>query len=130
MSFLTRLKIRSCRPITRVANLEGPITAINNSPGNDMRFHFDPALAAQTGGYRGLMHFRANNHGLDQGAQGFLDTKNNLTAAHLGYFGDASDDNGSVLHFCVGGKNFAAIGAQDVYSSDSTPVAIAKRDCN
>lgn len=108
-----------------VANLEGPITAINNSPGNDMRFHFDPALAAQLAATGFDAFSLANNHGLDQGAQGFLDTKNNLTAAHLGYFGDASDDNGSVLHFAVGGKNFAAIGAQDVYRQID-PVAIAK----
>ena len=108
-----------------VANLEGPITAINNSPDNDMRFHFDPALATQLAATGFDAFSLANNHMLDQGAQGFLDTKNNLTAAHLGYFGDASDDNGSVLHFTVGGNNFTVIGAQDVYRQID-PVAIGK----
>jgi len=98
-----------------IANLEGPLTTINTSPGNDMRFHFDPALTAQLANSGFDAFSLANNHGLDQGAQGFIDTKNNLIAAHLGFFGDASDDNGSVLRFTVGGKNFAAIGAQDVY---------------
>jgi len=108
-----------------VANLEGPITAINNSPDNDMRFHFDPALATQLAAAGFDAFSLANNHGLDQGAQGFIDTKNNLTAAHLGYFGDASDDSGPVLRFAIGHEQFAIIGAQDVYRQID-PVTIAK----
>jgi poly-gamma-glutamate synthesis protein (capsule biosynthesis protein) len=108
-----------------IANLEGPITTINNAPNNSMRFHFDPAMTTVLS-VTGFDAFSlANNHGLDQGEQGFIDTKNNLTAVHLGYFGDASDDNGPILHFTVNGKNFAAIGAQDVYRKID-PVAIAK----
>jgi len=108
-----------------VANLEGPLTAINNSPGNDMRFHFDPALTAQLAATGFDAFSLANNHGLDQGAQGFIDTKNNLTAAHLGYFGDASDDDGQILRFAIGHEQFAIIGAQDVYRQID-PVAVGK----
>ena len=108
-----------------VANLEGPITTINNNPGNDMRFHFDPALAAQLADTGFDAFSLANNHMLDQGAQGFSDTKNNLTAAHLGYFGDASDDNGSVLRFTIHDSRFTIIGAQDVYRQID-PAAIGK----
>jgi poly-gamma-glutamate synthesis protein (capsule biosynthesis protein) len=108
-----------------IANLEGPLTKTNNAPGNDMRFHFDPAMtpALSATGFDALS--LANNHGLDQGAQGFADTKNNLTAAGLGYFGNATGVDGQTLHFTVGGQNFAAIGAQDVYRQID-PDAIAK----
>lgn len=108
-----------------IANLEGPLTKINNAPGNNMRFHFDPALGAElvTAGFDAVS--LANNHGLDQGAKGFADGQKNLTAAGLGYFGNATGDDGEVLHFTVNGKNFAAIGAQDVYRQID-PAAIGK----
>ena len=108
-----------------VANLEGPLTATNNAPGNNMRFHFDPALTSQLSSAGFDAFSLANNHGLDQGAQGFDDTKNNLSAAGLKYFGDAADDNGQVLHFTLSGNNFAVIGAQDVYRQID-PTAIGK----
>ena len=98
-----------------IANLEGPVTTVNNAPANRMRFHFDPSMTAALSATGFDAFSLANNHGLDQGAQGFADTKKNLTDNNIAYFGDASDDNGPVLHFTVGGKNFAAIGSQDVY---------------
>lgn len=109
-----------------MANLEGPITTVNNAPANRMRFHFAPSLAAVLSATGFDAFSLANNHGLDQGAKGFDETKKNLTANHIAYFGDASDDDGAILHFTVGGKNFAAIGAQDVYRQID-PAALGKK---
>jgi len=98
-----------------VANLEGPVTKLNLDPSNRMRFRFDPSMAqllAMTGFNAVSL---ANNHGLDQGSKGFSDTEKNLAAAEVGYFGNASGDDGSVLTFMVNDHRFAIIGSQDVY---------------
>jgi poly-gamma-glutamate synthesis protein (capsule biosynthesis protein) len=109
-----------------MANLEGPITTVNNAPANRMRFHFDPSMTAALS-MTGFDAFSlANNHGLDQGAQGFADTKKNLTDNNVAFFGDASDDDGPVLRFAIGHEQFAVIGAQDVYRQID-PVALGKK---
>ena len=90
-----------------------------------MRLHFDPSAVTvlSVAGFDAVS--LANNHVLDQGAQGFDDTKNNLTAANIRYFGDASDDSGPILRFAIGHEQFAVIGAQDVYRQID-PAAIGK----
>ena len=106
-----------------IANLEGPLTKINNAPSNRMRFHFDPALGPTLVASGFDAFSLANNHGLDQGAKGFADGEKNLNDLGLGYFGNASDDNGTILHFKIGENNFAALGAQDVYRKiDATEI--------
>lgn len=103
-----------------IANLEGPLTKTNNAPSNRMRFHFNPALgpAIVASGFDAFS--LANNHGLDQGTKGFVDGEKNLADLGLGYFGNASGDDGTVLHFKIGENNFAALGAQDVYRKIDT----------
>jgi hypothetical protein len=98
-----------------IANMEGPITKINNAPSNNMRFHFDPSLVPvlAAAGFDGFS--LANNHGLDQGAKGERETESSLREAGLGYFGAVDSDNGPVLHFSSGGKNVSVIGLHDVY---------------
>jgi len=109
-----------------IANLEGPVTKINNAPTNNMRFHFDPALASVLA-VTGFDAFSlANNHGLDQGAKGENETKANLEAASLKYFGDVSLDDGPTLTFSVGDASFAVIGLHDVYRSID-PKAVAEQ---
>ncbi len=108
-----------------IANLEGPITKVNNSPTNRMVFHFDPALAPvlEAAGFDALS--LANNHGLDQGAKGAADTKKNLSAADIGYFGEVSSDKGPILNFETGGQKFAVFGLHDVYRKID-PAVVAK----
>jgi hypothetical protein len=98
-----------------VANLEGPMTRINNDSENRMRFHFDPALAPVLAEMGFDAFSLANNHGLDQGAKGAKETRENLAAAGLAHFGDVSSDHGEVLSFRSGGTDFAVIGLHDVY---------------
>jgi len=96
------------------ANLEGPLTKINNKPKNDMLFHFDPGMAAAlaSAGFDALS--LGNNHGVDEGAKGLAETHDNLKASKIEYFGDPATDNGRVLQFTAGGVEFAVIGSQDV----------------
>ncbi len=98
-----------------IANLEGPITKINNEPANRMRFHFDPSLAQELAMVGFDAFSLANNHGLDQGSKGLTDDKKNLEAVGLKYFGDPSATNGSVYEFTAAGKKIAVIGFQMVY---------------
>ena len=98
-----------------IANLEGPLTKINNAPSNNMRFHFDPALTPVLAAAGFDAFSLANNHGLDQGAKGESDTQAKLTAARLAYFGDVSSDDGLVLNFVIDDRKFAVIGLHDVY---------------
>lgn len=107
-----------------IANLEGPVTKINNAPANNMRFHFDPILASFLNATGFDAFSLANNHGLDQGAKGETDTEANLTAAGLKYFGDVSSDNGPILRFETNGQKISVIGLHDVYRKVD-PVAVA-----
>lgn len=116
-----------------VANLEGPVTKINTAPKNDMRFHFDPSLAAVLAdtGFDALS--LANNHGLDQGAKGEKDTEKNLQDAGLKYFGRADSDSGPVLRFTIHDSGFTIIGLHDVYrkidpKTVATEIAAAKKE--
>jgi poly-gamma-glutamate capsule biosynthesis protein CapA/YwtB (metallophosphatase superfamily) len=100
-----------------IANLEGPLTAINNDPTNLMRFHFDPALANELSGVGFDAVSLANNHSLDQGSEGLADTKKNLTAVGIKYFGDPARADGNVYYFTADGKKIAVIGFQMVYGN-------------
>ena len=109
-----------------IANLEGPLTKINNDPGNQMRFNFDPALAGElsSAGFDAVS--LANNHALDQGAPGLSDTQADLKAAGLGYFGDPARADGPVYQFTADGKKIAVLGFQMVYGKlDSVGYAAA-----
>ncbi len=101
-----------------VANLEGPITTLDApdervSPEQpySMRFAFDP-IAAQVLRNAGITHVSlANNHAGDQGIQGKEDTRANLTAAGVEYFGAPWKlDVGTVSHIRPEGHDSALIG--------------------
>jgi poly-gamma-glutamate synthesis protein (capsule biosynthesis protein) len=101
-----------------VANLEGPITTLDApdervSPEQpySMRFAFDP-VAAQVLRDAGVTHVSlANNHVGDQGIQGKADTRENLTAMGVEYFGAPWKlDVGTVAHVRPEGHDVAFIG--------------------
>ncbi len=98
-----------------IANLEGPLTDRNAAPNDNMRFHFDPGLGAALAGAGFDAVSLANNHGLDQGSDGRLDTKKNLDAAGIKYFGDPQAADGGAYFFNAGGRRFAVLGFQLVY---------------
>jgi poly-gamma-glutamate capsule biosynthesis protein CapA/YwtB (metallophosphatase superfamily) len=109
-----------------IANLEGPMTKINNAPSNNMRFHFDPALGLELSAAGFDAFSLANNHGLDQGTKGESDTHKSLEATRLKYFGDVSSDDGPILNFSIGDEKFAVIGLHDVYRKID-PKAVAEK---
>jgi poly-gamma-glutamate capsule biosynthesis protein CapA/YwtB (metallophosphatase superfamily) len=101
-----------------VVNLEGPITTLDApdlrvSPEQpySMRFAFDP-IAAQVLRTAGVTHVSlANNHAGDQGLEGKEDTRENLTAAGVEYFGAPWKlDVGTVAHVRPEGHDVAFIG--------------------
>ncbi len=101
-----------------VANLEGPITTLDApderiSPEHpfSMRFAFDP-IAAQVLRDAGVTHVSlANNHAGDQGREGKEDTRTNLAAAGVEYFGAPwTFSVGNVAHVRPEGHDIAFIG--------------------
>jgi poly-gamma-glutamate synthesis protein (capsule biosynthesis protein) len=108
-----------------IANLEGPLTKINNDPGNQLRLYFDPALTEELS-MAGFDAFSlANNHSLDQGVKGFADTKKNLDAVGIKYFGDPASANGNVYEFTNDDKKIAVLGFQMV-NGKLDPMGYAK----
>ena len=108
-----------------IANLEGPLTTANLDPGNLMRFHFDPALAEELSMVGFDAFSLANNHGLDQGVKGLADTKKNLDAVSIKYFGDPARADGNVYYFTADGKKIAVLSFQMVYG-ELDPAGYAK----
>lgn len=75
-----------------IANLEGPITPVRRPPEKTIDFQFDsvvlPVLQAT-----GIDAFsQANNHALDQGTDGYVDSVNALRRAGFLMFGHQVDD--------------------------------------
>lgn len=112
-----------------VANLEGPITTLDApdervSPEQpfSMRFAFDPA-AAHALHDAGITHVSlANNHVGDQGIEGKADTRTNLTAAGVEYFGAPWKlDVGTVAHVRPEGHDVAFIGIDATIAPPNLP---------
>ncbi|WP_244239420.1 CapA family protein, partial [Corallococcus carmarthensis] len=129
---------REVRPIVDsgdlfVVNLECPYTASTEKLPKNFNFRARPELVnVLTAGRVGVVSL-ANNHMMDYGAQGLLDTLGALDAAHIPYFGAgrnlAEARRPAVL--TVGGLRVAFLGyfflgtrniePREVYATDTTP---------
>jgi poly-gamma-glutamate synthesis protein (capsule biosynthesis protein) len=76
-----------------VANLEGPLTATRRPPEKSIDFQFDPARWIPVLKATGIDAFsQANNHALDQGAEGYADSVQRLKRAGFLVFGHQVQD--------------------------------------
>ncbi len=94
-----------------VANLEGPVTPIRRPPVKSIDFQFDPAVASmlKTQGFDAFS--QANNHGLDQGEQGYQDSTRLLRAAGFVTFGhQVRDGEIALATTTIQGKRVAFLG--------------------
>lgn len=95
-----------------VGNLEGPITdkeSVSVGTAMDEKknlvFSFDPAVAKTLAASDIKLVNIGNNHILNQGEEGLTETKKNLDAAGVQYFGDAdANEQGDVLKTIGGTK--------------------------
>jgi poly-gamma-glutamate synthesis protein (capsule biosynthesis protein) len=94
-----------------IGNLEGPITSMRRPPEKSIDFQFDPAMVPilQTQGFDAFS--QANNHALDQGAQGYLDSVQALRKQGFLVFGhQVQDDVIAMATTTIKGKRFAFVG--------------------
>jgi poly-gamma-glutamate synthesis protein (capsule biosynthesis protein) len=76
-----------------LANLEGPLTATRRPPEKSIDFQFDPARWTPILKATGIDAFsQANNHALDQGAEGYADSVQRLKRAGFLVFGHQVQD--------------------------------------
>lgn len=97
-----------------IANLEGPITSTAVNSEKDIPFKFDPEVAPLLKKYHFDLLQIANNHSLDQGWDGYEETKEFLDEAGLSYFGDPRsipDDSVKIVN--IRGRRIAFIGFED-----------------
>jgi len=73
------------------ANLEGPITKMENCPDKEISFKFSPDAAGMLAKNNFNIMNLANNHAFDCGKQGLADTKRYLAAAGISHFGGLDD---------------------------------------
>jgi gamma-polyglutamate biosynthesis protein CapA len=108
-----------------VGNLEGTIT--NNAslslPNSEiLRFTFDPKIADYLKqNYFGLVSL-ANNHSLDFGVDGTIQTKKYLTDSGILFFGSANNNENLSQKITIEDKNFCFVGYHDLYTKDETSV--------
>jgi len=96
-----------------VANLEGPVASDRAAPDKgDLDFMFEPAIAPllKEAGIDAVS--QANNHALDQGRAGAVESRNLLSQAGLAVFGDqVNDDAAAALTIIdVRGQKVALLG--------------------
>jgi len=114
-----------------VANLEGPIThnvtkSMGTKPGDieNMNFTFAPAitdaLLLNNIGYVNI----GNNHILNFGKEGLVETKNYLTKAGIRYFGEPNLDNATntnnVAHIKLAQKTIALVNYNQFWYPNAT----------
>jgi poly-gamma-glutamate synthesis protein (capsule biosynthesis protein) len=99
-----------------VGNLEGPITDKSSvSVGTAMdekrnlKFTFDPAVAKVLADSNIKLVDLGNNHILNQGEDGVSQTKKNLDAAGVQYFGDTGADESRALVKNIGGAEIGFV---------------------
>ncbi|MBP9761117.1 MAG: AmmeMemoRadiSam system protein B, partial [Candidatus Magasanikbacteria bacterium] len=100
------------------ANLEGPFADVRRPTTKSIAFRFDPALIPTLQKYGFNLFTLANNHTLDMGKLGFEETKKNLAAAGIPYYGNefyVQDD--SLLIQDIAGKKIAFLGLNDTHNS-------------
>jgi gamma-polyglutamate biosynthesis protein CapA len=69
------------------ANLEGPFADWRRDTTKEIAFRFDPDLIPMLQKYNFNLFTLANNHSLDMGRAGFAESKDNLTAAGIDFYG-------------------------------------------
>lgn len=94
-----------------VANLEGPVTDRRRPPEKSIDFLFDPEVVAALR-ETGIDAFsQANNHALDQGAEGYADSMRRLREAGFLAFGhQVQDGEVALATTTVKGVKFAFLG--------------------
>ncbi len=95
-----------------IANLEGPITAKRLPPVKEIDFVFDPKIIPILKQVGLDAVSLANNHALDQGRIGFLETHQSLKSAGIPFFGDEMMDDSfaSTAILEKNNRRFALIG--------------------
>jgi poly-gamma-glutamate synthesis protein (capsule biosynthesis protein) len=110
-------------PLLRAAdvswvNLESPLTTVNDPwPGKDVRFQGDPRLAAGLADAGVDLVNMANNHALDQGHAGLLDSIRRLERAGVAVVGagrDAAAARRPVIVRTSGGATVGFLGWTDI----------------
>lgn len=99
-------------------NLEGPFANFRRQTSKTIAFQFDPKLISMLKNYNFNLFNIANNHSLDMGALGLKESKNNLQAAGIDYYGDGYGlTASSTLIKEIQGIKIAFIGLNDTYFS-------------
>lgn len=94
-----------------MANLEGPVTSQRRPPDKTIDFQFDPSVieVLKSQGFDAFS--QANNHALDQGDIGYVDSVSRLRAAGFLVYGhQVKDDVISMATTTVNGVRFALLG--------------------
>lgn len=101
------------------ANLEGAVTdkGAHYKPDNAYDFAFDPELIKALKKYNFTYFNIANNHLADQGENGIIETRNNLSDLGFTYSGcrDAEAGTCSTASTTIAGKKVALLGFSQVY---------------
>jgi len=130
----------------RILNLETPLTLRRtNSPNSRAYVHYsDPVKAPQAlSGYGPIAYSLANNHAMDQGTAGMVDTRNALDSGGARYFGAGNNiaeasrpliqtfqiADRSLTVAVFGGLEFnAQLAAQSHFYADATGAGVAPID--
>ena len=119
-----------------VANLEGALTDKRRSPEKSIDFQFDPSVVPVLK-EQGIDAFsQANNHALDQGTLGYLDSTRRLREADFLVFGhQVQDDAISLATTTVQGRRLAFLGFNTTdnpldRAAASTTIALAKQQAD
>jgi len=92
-----------------IGNLEGAISK-RRAPEKLYDFVFDASSVSLLKNFNFTAFNLANNHALDQGDQGFIDTKKVLENENFGFFGDPLTDSGLLWQTTVNNKKIAFLG--------------------
>jgi len=105
------------------ANLEGPFADSRRATSKEIAFRFDPVLLPMLNKYNFGILSQANNHSYDMGAAGFEESKKNLSAAGIDFYGNQyrADEDSTIIRK-VGDYNIGFIGLNDTNS----PIDIAQ----
>lgn len=108
-----------------IGNLEGTITANPSVSVKDfsvLRFTFEPTVASELKklGFSGFS--LANNHSLDFGQDGFIETQANISQAGLFSFGSPSNDVNLSEDIEIQGQKICFVGYHGLYKESTSPV--------
>lgn len=94
-----------------IGNLEGPVTLVRRPPEKSIDFQFDPAVLPILRDQGFDAFSQANNHALDQGAQGYVDSVQMLRKQGFLVFGhQVQDGDIAMATTTIEGKRFVFVG--------------------